>query len=199
MANKKHDEETTKKQLEEDLLTDATLENSACEKGEPTRETALLQKQLAEKEKELQKQKEDLAAKDDRYLRLAAEYDNFRRRVLKEKECIYSDAVGDTMTQILPILDNLERAVEFELAKETADKAVLEGIGKILTQFTDTLQKMGVAEIEAKNAPFDPELHNAVMHEENEEMGENLVAEVFVKGYKLGEKVLRHSVVKVVN
>jgi Molecular chaperone GrpE (heat shock protein) len=205
MPNKKNDVQTKENETVKvgDTATSptepTTKEKASSEKNDPLREISLLKKQLEEKENELEKQKEELSVKEDKFLRMAAEYDNFRKRAQKEKESIYSDATSDTLVQFLPILDNLERAVDFELAKETADKAVLDGIGKILTQFTDTFKKMGVSEIPAKNEKFNPEFHNAVMHEESEELEENIITDVFMKGYLLGEKVIRHSVVKVVN
>ena len=127
-------------------------------------------------------------------MRLFAEYDNFRKRTAKEKEGIYADAYLDALTQILPVLDNLERA---DACKES--DALAKGLELTLKSFVETLSKLGVAEIEAEGKQFDPNVHNAVMHIEDENLGENEVVEVFMKGYAKGDKVLRHSMVKVAN
>ena len=134
---------------------------------------------------------------NDKYMRLYAEYDNFRRRSQKEKEGIYSDAYIDALTQILPILDNLERAAQYE--GDDKENPLAKGLELTLKSFYETLEKMGVSEISALGEQFDPNVHNAVMHVEDESLGENVVAEVFMKGYARGDKVLRHSMVKVAN
>ena len=145
---------------------------------------------LADKEKEL-------SEASDKYMRLYAEYDNFRRRTALEKEGIYSDAYVDALTQILPILDNMERAAQF--SPEDAESPIAKGIALTVKSFAETLSKMGVEEIEALGAQFDPNLHNAVMHVDDEQYGENEIVEVLMKGYKRGDKVLRYSMVKVAN
>ena len=133
---------------------------------------------------------------NDTYLRMLAEYDNFRKRVQKEKECLYADGMAEAVEKLLPVLDNLERAAS---AEATDVQSVLDGVKKVLSQADEIFAKLGVSEIPAKGEKFDPELHNAVMHEENEDFDENTVSDVFLKGYKLGDKVIRHSVVKVMN
>ncbi|MCR5353005.1 MAG: nucleotide exchange factor GrpE [Clostridiales bacterium] len=151
----------------------------------------LLEKQL----EELTKEKEEL---NDTYIRMLAEYDNFRKRVQKEKESIYSDGVAEAVEKLLPVLDNLERALATD--KESTDvKGVLEGVKKILDQANEAFAKLGVSEIPSLGEKFNPEYHNAVMHEESEDYEENTVSDVFLKGYKIGDKVIRHSVVKVMN
>lgn len=155
------------------------------------------EEKIAELEKKLAETAERVTEADDKYTRLYAEYDNFRRRSQKEKEGIYSDAYTDALTQILPILDNLERAAQF--SPEDAESPLAKGLEMTLKSFIETMEKMGVKEIEALGAQFDPTLHNAVMHVEDEAFGENEVAEVFMKGYAKGDKVLRHSMVKVAN
>ncbi len=155
-----------------------------------------LEAELEKKEKEIAESEQKLAEANDKYMRLFAEYENFRKRTAKEKEGIYSDAYIDALTQILPILDNLERAANYE----GADAASLaKGLELTLKSFCDTFAKMGVSEIEAKGKTFDPNLHNAVMHVDDESFGESEVVEVFAKGYIRGDKVLRHSMVKVAN
>ena len=139
--------------------------------------------------------KASLAAQEDKYLRLAAEYDNFRKRSQKEKEALWSEAKADTVSAFLPVYDNLERA----LKQETADEAYKKGVEMTMNQLTEVLKKLGVEVIEAQGQPFDPAFHNAVMHIEDENFGENTVAEVFQSGFKLGEKVIRFAMVKVAN
>ena len=141
------------------------------------------------------KSERELLEAKDKLLRLAAEYDNFRKRTAREREVMYGTVVADTISMFLPVLDNLQRA---ETAP-TSDPAYAQGIAMITKQFTDILAKAGVEEIEAIGKPFDSELHNAVMHEEREGAGESEVVEVFQKGYKTASRVIRHSVVKVAN
>ena len=154
-------------------------------------------KKLKKAEAEIAELESKLADANDKYLRLCAEYDNFRKRTAKEREGIYTDAYCDALEQILPVLDNLDRAAQYGEADKESPMA--KGLELTLKSFVDTLEKMGVKEIEALGAQFDPNLHNAVMHVEDESLGENVVAEVFMKGYAKGEKVLRHSMVKVAN
>ena len=144
---------------------------------------------------ELEALKDQAAHQEDKYLRLAAEYDNYRRRTTKEKESIWNDAKADAASAFLPVYDNLERA----LKQETADEAYKKGVEMTMTQLRPVLEKLGITEIPALGQPFDPTLHNAVMHVEDESLGENTVAEVFQAGFKLGDKVIRFSMVKVAN
>ena len=132
---------------------------------------------------------------NDKYLRLAAEYDNYRKRTTKEKENIYADAKLDTVKPFLEVADNLDRAVsQFEEGDPHR-----QGMEMICKQFSAVLEKLGVTEIPALEQPFDPGKHNAVMHIDDENFGENIVAEVFQKGYQMGEKVVRFAMVKVAN
>lgn len=132
---------------------------------------------------------------NDKYLRLAAEYDNYRKRTTKEKENIYTDARVDTIKPFLEVYDNLIRGVA-QCEEGDSHKQGLEMIAK---QFLAVLEKLGVQEIEAEGQPFDPEKHNAVMHVEDESVGENTIVEVFQKGFTLNEKVIRFAMVKVAN
>ncbi len=134
-------------------------------------------------------------AQEDKYVRLCAEYDNFRRRSQKEKEGIYADAAADTVKALLPVYDNLERA----LKQDTADEAYKKGVEMTMAGLRKALEGLGVTEIAAVGQPFDPNVHNAVMHIEDDNLGENTVAEVFQSGFKLGEKVIRFAMVKVAN
>ena len=135
------------------------------------------------------------AVSKDTYLRLMAEYDNFRKRSQKEKDDLYPIIKSDTVSKFLPVYDNLERA----LSAETADEAYRKGVELIMSQFKQTLEKLGVTEIDCLGKTFDPQLENAVMHVDDEEKGENEVVEVFQKGFMLGEKVIRFAMVKVAN
>jgi len=135
------------------------------------------------------------AAANDRYLRLMAEYDNFRKRSAKERENIYTDVRVDTVSKFLPVYDNLQRA----MATATADEAFKKGVEMTFNQLCEVFKKLGVEEIEAVGKTFDPNYHNAVMHVEDEEKGESEIVEEFQKGFKVGEKVIRFSMVKVAN
>ena len=149
-------------------------------------------KAKAEKEPDLKTQ---LAAEKDKYLRLLAEYDNFRRRSQKEKENIYTDVRGETLKKFLPVYDSLYRA----LMQTAEDDPARKGLEMIMTQYENALTQLGVSLIEAVGQPFDANFHNAVMHVEDESVGENIVVEEFEKGFKIGDKVLRYSVGKVAN
>ena len=144
---------------------------------------------------ELESLKNQVAQQEDKFLRLAAEYDNYRRRTAKEKKSIWSEAKADAAVAFLPVYDNLERA----LKQETADEAYKKGVEMTMNQLKSVLEKLGITEIDALGKPFDPALHNAVMHVEDENFGENTVAEVFQAGFMLGEKVIRFAMVKVAN
>ena len=143
----------------------------------------------------------ELAAKQlesvkDQFVRLTAEYDNYRKRTTKEKEALYQDAKADTIKAFLAVYDNLERAVAAPGDEESPHK---KGLEMIFHQYQDILKKLGVTEIEAQGQPFDPEKHNAVMHIEDETYGESVVAQVFQAGFMLGDKVIRHAIVQVAN
>lgn len=151
-----------------------------------------------EKEKELIAKIEELEntakEKDDKYLRLAAEYDNFRRRSREEKDATYENAMADTVSELLPIIDNLERAAAF-----SADSSVKDGLVMIFKSVEAVFSKLGVEAFGNKGDKFDPNLHNAVMHEENADFGEGEISEVFQKGYKKGNKIIRFAMVKTAN
>ena len=181
--------------------TEEIKEETAEVKEEPA---PAEEKKSEKKEKKFGKKKDDervaaleseKAALNDKFLRLAAEYENFRRRSQKEKEALYGDIKADTVTKFLPVYDNLERA----LRQGTEDEAYRRGVEMIMNQFCSTLEKLGVTPIECLGEKFDPALHNAVMHVDDEEKGENEIVEVFQKGFKLGDKVIRFAMVKVAN
>lgn len=134
-------------------------------------------------------------AESERYLRLMAEFDNYKKRSVKERESIYTDVRVDTVSRFLPVYDNLERA----LRAETADEAYKKGVEMTFNQLMDVFGKLGVEPIESVGKPFDPNRHNAVMHVEDPDRGENEIVEEFQKGFKIGDKVIRFSMVKVAN
>ncbi len=132
----------------------------------------------------------------DQFARLAAEYDNYRKRTAKEKETLYQDAKVDTIKEFLAVYDNLERAAAAPGGEDDPHK---KGLEMIFTQYKELLKKLGVEEIEAQGRPFDPERHAAVMHVDDENLGENEVAQVFQAGFLMGDRVIRHAVVQVAN
>lgn len=133
---------------------------------------------------------------NDRYLRMAAEYDNFRKRSQREREQSYNDAVSHAVKALLPTYDNLERAIK----AETADTEYKKGVEMTMTQLVESLKGLNVTIIEASaGTGFDPNFHNAVMHVEDDSLGENVIAEVFQQGFQIGDKVIRHAMVKVAN
>ena len=132
----------------------------------------------------------------DQYARLGAEYDNYRKRTTKEKDNIYQDAKADTIKAFLAVYDNLERAAAAEGGEDSPHK---KGLEMIFAQYRKILEDLGVTEIRAKGQPFDPNIHNAVMHIDDENLGENVVAQVFQAGFKMGDKVIRYAIVQVAN
>ena len=140
-------------------------------------------------------QKEQLDEQEDRLKRLMAEFENYKKRSSKEREGLYNSLVSDIFTSLLPVVDNLEKAVE----SETTDEAYKQGVELVLKQFKDVLNANGVQEIEAVGQPFDPELHEAVASVVDMTLGEKIIKEEYRKGYKIGSKVIRHSMVVVAN
>lgn len=168
----------------------AKADKAAEKSAEP--ETFTVTREQMEKMEGLAK---SLADEQDKYLRLAAEYDNYRKRSQKEKESLYTDIRSETVEKFLPVYDNLERA----LAQETQDAAFKKGVEMTMNQLVSVMEKLGVVSFGAAGEAFDPQLHNAVMHVEDEALGENVIAEVFQKGFKVGDKVVRFAMVKVAN
>ena len=183
--------EETKETVEE--TAEETTETPAAEKKEKKskadkryeNEIEALKKQLEEKDAVLAEQK-------DTHLRLAAEYDNFRRRSKAEREGVYAEACSDVVNEFLPVFDNIERAAAY-----ATDEKVAEGISMMAKAFSETLAKLGVTEIECET--FDPNFHNAVMHIDDEQYGEGEIVEIFQKGFKRGDKVIRYAMVKTAN
>ena len=169
-----------------------TLEAEAEETPKKEKKTKKdTEKKLAE---EIEALKAEIKEKDDKYLRMAAEYDNFRRRSREEKEASYENAASDTIAELLPIIDNLERAALYDDASKVKD-----GLVMIAKSVESVLSKLGVTEIGAVGETFDPNLHNAVMHIDDESYGEGEIIEVFQKGYKKGSRIIRFAMVKTAN
>lgn len=197
MSSKK---EKTEKQEEIKSEVQEETPETAAEQPEPEHKDEAKkekkQKKESKREAELKETAEKLIqAEKDKYLRLCAEYDNFRKRSQKERDTLYADIKADTLIKFLPIYDNLERA----LATPTEDEAYRRGVEMIMTQFCTTMDKLGITEIDALGQKFDPNMHNAVMHIQDDAYGENEVVEVFQKGFKLNDKVIRFAMVKVAN
>ena len=186
----------TNKPLEEEQVEETTkaAETATDEAAEAVEETEpAAEENIAPEGPDLQKQLDEL---NDRYMRMAAEYDNFRKRVVRERDAIRAESVGKTLTAMLPVFDSLERA----LAQDTADTEYKKGVEMTARQFTSALESINVEIITAEpNTEFDPTIHNAVMHIEDEAFGENCIAECFQKGFKIGDKVIRTAMVKVAN
>ena len=182
-----------------EVKAEPTAETAKAEKAEKTGTVQKEEdKQGSEEKKEEAKTdpgKDEVALLTDKYLRICAEYDNFRKRTQKEKENLYGDIRANVISSFLPVYDNLVRA----LAAETQDEAYRKGVEMIMNQFNSTLEKLGASEIKAVGEKFDPAVHNAVMHVDDDTKGENEVVEEFQKGFKLGDKVIRFSMVKVAN
>ncbi len=197
----KNEQEPQTEEIKEETVETAAEEIKDEAKEEPKEESKEAkkekkQKKESKKEVEIKETAEKLIqAEKEKYLRLCAEYDTFRKRSQKEREGLYADIKADTLLKFLPVYDNLERA----LATPTADEAYRKGVEMTMVQFNQTLEKLGITEIEALGHKFDPHVHNAVMHVEDEAFGENEVVEVFQKGFKLNDKVIRFAMVKVAN
>ena len=190
--------ETEGVESEKDVSAAAEEKNDDCSESEKEEQKKKSRKELKKEKIEADKLAEkdkEIALLNDKYLRLCAEYDNFRKRSQKEKDSRYNDAKEDAIIKMLPVYDNLERA----LAQKTEDEAYYKGVEMIMSQFNAALEKLGVAEVPALGEKFDPSIHNAVMHIDDEEKGENEIVDVFQKGFKLGDKVIRFAMVKVAN
>ena len=176
----------------EEKATAAEAEQAEAEQAEATEAEAAAPEAEKPAEPPLEEQ---MALLNDKYLRVCAEYDNFRKRSQKEKDGLYYDIRANVVTSFLPVYDNLVRA----LAAETEDEAYRKGVEMIMNQFNTTLEKLDVKAIPAVGEKFDPAIHNAVMHVDDDTKGENEIVEEFQKGFKIGDKVIRFSMVKVAN
>lgn len=172
----------------EETASDETLETvDECPGDQPEDEAAELT--------ELEQLQNDYSALNDKHLRLMAEYDNFRKRSVKEKDDIYPAATVAALQKILPILDSLDRAAQFEYNTEDFAK----GFDMIVQNLKDTLSGLGVEEVGTVGEAFDPNLHNAAMHIEDESLGQNVVSQVFQKGYRMGDRIIRYAMVQTAN
>ncbi len=193
MSNNKQETAPEKEQTTPETEAEVKEETKAAPEAEQKPDKKAEKK--SEKAPTKKSLEEELAAERDKYLRLLAEYDNFRRRSAKERENIYTDVRCETLKKFLPVYDSLSRA----LAQTPEDDACRKGLEMIMTQYEKSLEQLGVVMIEAVGQPFDANLHNAVMHIEDENYGENVIVEEFEKGFKIGDKILRYSMVKVAN
>lgn len=190
-ASEEQAKEASAAEQNEQTAAQAKPEAGAAKQPEEKKPEAAKQQEASEFEKAQQA----LAQEHDSYLRLAAEYDNYRKRSQKEKDNLYTEIRSETVEKFLPVYDNLERA----LAQETQDAAFKKGVEMTMNQLVSVMEKLGVESFGAAGDHFDPQLHNAVMHIEDESLGENVIAEVFQKGFKVGDKVVRFAMVKVAN
>ncbi len=171
------------------MATEETLEQEVAETEEITEEAS------TEETSPVNEWEEKYNAEHDSYLRLAADYDNFRKRTIKEKEQSYGNGKADAVEKLLPVYDNLERALQ----QETQDEAFKKGVEMTMTQLVGIFSSLGVEIFGNVGDPFDPNIHNAVMHTEDENFSENTICQVFQKGFKLGEKIVRFAMVQVAN
>ena len=176
-------EELEQEKQDGEIVEEATQDAAATTEPQPAEPTP-----TEKLESQLQEEK-------DRYLRLMAEFDNFRRRSQKEKESIYPDAVADTLKELLPMLDNFQRA----LAAPCTDAEYKKGVQMIYDGFMEILRKQGLCEFGQAGEPFDPTLHNAIMHVDDDALEKNVIAQVFQPGYKIGDKVIRFAMVQQAN
>lgn len=180
-------------------MTEEIIKDSCCENEDSICDEQI-EEGIIDKNQEILQEisnlQNEIATQKEKFLRLAAEYDNYRKRSEKDKISIYNDAKAKTIAEILLIADCIERAIE---SSQDADPEYLKGLEMLNEQFVATLSKLGVEAFGNIGDRFDPELHNAISHIENEELGENVIAQIFQRGYKLGDKIIRHAMVSVAN
>lgn len=194
-----NNEQTSTAEPQETPTCTETPDTEPTMPSEPETESPAAGKEKDKKEKklshrdmkELETLKQQLEEKNDQYLRLYAEYENFRKRSEKEKAECYNSAYGDALAAFLPLLDSMAQAIQF-----SPDDAGIQALAK---QQNDILAKLGITEMQSDGAEFDPNFHNAIMHEENPDVGDNIITQTFQKGYLRGDRVLRHAMVKVAN
>lgn len=191
------DAKEEKLDMEEKVTDNNTNTEETCNCEGAAADSKMLQ-ELESLKKELEEKGKKIEDYQDKLQRAAAEFDNFKKRTVREKESLYTEAVSDVVSAILPVMDNLERALKAS-SGESGLQSLKEGVEMVYRQMKDSFKNIGVEEINCCEACFDPELHNAVMHVEDEACGQNMVVEEFQKGYIYKDKVIRHSVVKVAN
>ena len=180
----------------EEAAVEAVEATEGKVKGSDKKKIKKVEAELAETQKKLEAAEAALAEEKDKYLRMLAEYDNFRRRTAKEKETIYGDATADTVKGLLPVIDTLERAAA-GLTSEDAESPLGKGITMTLKSAVDALTKLGVEEVPVD--AFNPDIHNAVMHVEDDSLPEGAIVAVFQKGYRKGDHIIRYAMVQVAN
>ena len=192
---------TAEETVEEEVKTEAKAEAETETGSEETDKKEDKKHKHSKEVKKLEQAKAELEGKlaelDDKYKRLAAEYDNFRKRSAKEKEGAYTDAYADALKELLPVIDNIERAAAF--VSDDAEDNLSKGVKMTAKLFSEAIERMGVESFGEAGEQFDPNLHNAVMHEEDESKGANEITDVFMKGYKRGDRIIRYAMVKTVN
>lgn len=196
---KKDTESCEKASLEEQNQNESVSkdnENQENTSSKPDKEAEKSKKVADELQKKVKQLTDDLETSKDRHLRTLAEYDNYRKRTEREKAALYGDATAAAVNEILPVADNLERALAQE---ECSAEDLRKGVEMVNTQLQQALEKLGVKPMGEVGDEFNPDLHNAVSHIENEKLDENVISEVFQKGYIMGEKVVRHAMVQVAN
>ena len=194
MAKTKKEEAAENKQPETE--TEKTAADSAEEKTSSEKKKDESKKNEKKHESKTEKLEKELAAAKEAHIRTLAEYDNYRKRTAREKEAAYGDSKADCLKELLGVLDNFERAIS---AGDSDIESYKKGVEKIYSSLCETLKKLGVEAFGEKGEPFDPNIHNGVMHTEDESLGENVIAQVFSKGYRLGDRILRPAMVQVAN
>lgn len=188
--------ETKKQEIDKEELIEENPEE--IEADEEIEEVDTTKEEVSDELTKEEQLNQKLKETEEKLLRTYAEYDNFRKRTQKEKEAMFSDGQIDAISEILGVVDNLERALSVPVESEDA-KNLAKGIELTLNQFKESLKKLHVTQIETDNQEFDPEKHNAVMHIEDDSYGQNMIVEELMKGYQYKDKVIRHSMVKVAN
>lgn len=197
MANEKVSEENLSEEIKDEIINEQEVEEKDSEEVEDVKleEDSTGENDMNKKLKQKEKEVNEYV---DKLQRTMAEFDNFRKRTIKEKSMMYENGAKETLEKLLPIVDNFERALD-SISEEQKELPFTQGVEMIFKQLMSALNELGVEEIEAEGNEFDPNFHHAVTHADDESLGENIVAEVFQKGYMYNDSVLRHSMVKVVN
>nr|WP_304942064.1 nucleotide exchange factor GrpE [Vallitalea guaymasensis] len=201
VANEKVSEENLSEEIKDEIINEQEVEEKDSEENlEEVEDVKLEEDSTGENDmnKKLKQKEKEVNEYVDKLQRTMAEFDNFRKRTIKEKSMMYENGAKETLEKLLPIVDNFERALD-SISEEQKELPFTQGVEMIFKQLMSALNELGVEEIEAEGNEFDPNFHHAVTHADDESLGENIVAEVFQKGYMYNDSVLRHSMVKVVN
>ncbi|WP_330407988.1 nucleotide exchange factor GrpE [Vallitalea guaymasensis] len=201
MANEKVSEENLSEEIKDEIINEQEVEEKDSEENlEEVEDVKLEEDSTGENDmnKKLKQKEKEVNEYVDKLQRTMAEFDNFRKRTIKEKSMMYENGAKETLEKLLPIVDNFERALD-SISEEQKELPFTQGVEMIFKQLMSALNELGVEEIKAEGNEFDPNFHHAVTHADDESLGENIVAEVFQKGYMYNDSVLRHSMVKVVN